>query len=265
MNNQEENKITEQIDEVVEEIVEDNYTYKVKLENFEGPLDLLLHLIKGSKLEINEVNLSEITEQYLLYMEEIEALDMEKAAEFIEVAATLIEIKSKSVLPRQEEFEEDVFNEEAMLLKRLQEYKLFKDAGEQLQSSENVDRFFKEPDKSANDYTIVLKQMNMDNLVNAFSNLLQKVDQDAQVEIARTIEKDRFTLEEKTFELRSVLLKKDKLKFKELIEEDFSRSEIITIFLALLEMLKSQEIIVQQTSEFSEIEIIRVEESIINE
>jgi segregation and condensation protein A len=243
---------------LIEDIEDDSY--KFKLENFQGPLDLLLHLIKGSKLDIHEINLSEITEQYLVYMKELDGIDMEKAAEFIEVAATLIEIKSRAVLPREEELSEDEEDPESLLLRRLQEYKVFKDAGEKLTVIENVDRFYKEPSKSAHDYRIVLKQMNMDNLVGAFSNLLHKIDQEAETLIPKTIMKDRFTVEEKTFELRASLITKKKLTFSELVEEDYSRTEVITVFLALLEMLKMQEITVEQNDKFAEIEIIRCED-----
>ncbi|MGD9901740.1 MAG: ScpA family protein [Spirochaetales bacterium] len=249
------------IDEFAGENEVEEDSYKVKLSNFEGPLDLLLHLIKVSKLDIQEIKLSEITEQYLQYMEQLETLDMEKAADFIEVAATLIEIKSKSVLPRDEELKEDEEDSESELLRRLQEYKLFKEAGEKLTIIENVDKFYKEPDKSANDYRIVLSQMNMDNLVSAFTHLLHKIDVEEQIIIPKTIEKDRFTVEEKTFEIRTILIKEKKLKFSELVENDYSRSEIITIFLALLEMLRLQEIKVTQEEEFSDIEIIKCEEN----
>ena len=98
-----------------------------KLEIFEGPLDLLLHLIKEAKLDIATVRLAEITEQYLEYMQDIKSVDMDKASEFITVAATLIEIKSKSVLPVEQEAEPDEDSDEAMLLKRLKEYELFKE------------------------------------------------------------------------------------------------------------------------------------------
>jgi segregation and condensation protein A len=256
-------KLNDNIIELNEEDVQGKY--KFKLENFEGPLDLLLHLIKGSKLDIHEVNLSEITEQYLEYMTQIEALDMQKAAEFIEMAATLIEIKSKSLLPVEHEEDEEEENQEELLLKRLQEYKLFKEAGEKLSEVENVDKFYKEPDKQANDYRVVLKDMNMDNLISAFSKLLTKIEEDEETTIPKTIEKDRFTVSEKTFELETRLIKANKLKFSALVDVDYSRSEVITTFLAVLEMLKSQKITVDQQDKFSEIEIIKCEESINNE
>jgi segregation and condensation protein A len=249
-------------DENQEQIVEQeqNSGIKFKLQNFEGPLDLLLHLIKGSKLDIYEVNLAEITEQYLLYMDELETIDMERAAEFIEMAATLIEIKSKALLPQEEDLEEEPENQEELLLKRLQEYKMFKEAGEKLSEYENVNRFYKEPDKEAGDYRVVLAQMNMENLLSAFTKLLTKIDKDEESVIPKTIEKDRFTVEEKTFEIQTILISEKKVKFSKLIDTDYSRSEIITIFLALLEMLKRQEIKVEQPDKFSDIEIIKCEE-----
>ena len=117
----EELEIDDNLIGIDEQDEQDNASYQVKLSNFEGPLDLLLHLIKVSKLDIHEIHLAEITEQYLDYMQELETLDMEKAADFIQVAATLIEIKSKSVLPRDEEENEDEEDNESNLIKRLQE------------------------------------------------------------------------------------------------------------------------------------------------
>lgn len=247
-------------------ILEEDNSYKFKLENFEGPLDLLLHLIKASKLDIYEVNLSEITEQYLEYMGELDSLDMERAAEFIEMAATLIEIKSKALLPNEDEKEElEEVNQEELLLKRLQEYKLLKEASEKLSTVENVDRFYKNPDKEANSYRVVLADMNMQSLLSAFTSLLTKIEKDEEVLIPKTIEKDRFTVEEKTFELQTRLIREKRIKFSELVDKDYSKSEVITTFLALLEMLKRQEIIVEQTSKFSEIEIIKCEDENIDE
>ncbi len=241
---------------------ETSNSYKIIISNFEGPLDLLLHLIKGSKLDIVDVKLSEITEQYLEYMKDLDALDMERAAEFIEVAATLLEIKSKHLLPKDEELEEELSaeDEEAKLLRRLKEYKMFKDAGTDLSDVENVDRFYKEPDDKANDFRVVLKQMSMDNLIKAFTSLMHKIDEKEAIKVPKTIEKDRWTVEEKIFEVKTLLVKKSRTSFKKLINEDYSKSEVITIFLALLELLKMQEIKVEQKEGFGEIDIVRNEE-----
>ena len=106
--------------------------YRFKLENFEGPLDLLLHLIKNAKLDIMSVKLADITEQYLEYMQDIESIDMDRASEFITVAATLLEIKSKHLLPVETEDDDEEEDSEMLLLQRLKEYELFKQTGARL-------------------------------------------------------------------------------------------------------------------------------------
>ena len=113
--------------------------YRFKLDNFEGPLDLLLHLIKEAKLDIATVKLADVTEQYLNYMQDLKNVDMDKASEFITVAATLIEIKSKKLLPvEQESVQDDEEDDEAILLRRLKEYELFKKAGQDLKQIEDA-------------------------------------------------------------------------------------------------------------------------------
>lgn len=232
-------------------------SYSVKIEKFEGPLDLLLHLIKESKLDIQEIKLSEITGQYLDYLNSIDLINLENAADFLEVAATLIEIKSKKLLPREEEIVEEEEDPETLLKRRLEEYKLFKDASERLKEIENVNKFYKAPNKEAGDYRIVLKQMNIENLIKAFSTLLVKTQENSVVHNEKTIERDRFTVEEKIFEIKTLLLSQEKISFNALVSEDFSRSEIINLFLALLELLKRQYITVMQEKNYSEIEIYR--------
>ena len=142
----------QKVDETVTKIVvsandmqkfENSSAYKIKLENFEGPLDLLLYLIKDSKVEIEDIKLAEVTDQYLEYMEDLDSIDMEKAAEFIDIAATLLEIKSKHLLPQENVEIPDEQDDEKLLLMRLKEYKLFKEAGEKLKLQENVNRLYK--------------------------------------------------------------------------------------------------------------------------
>lgn len=238
---------------------ENSESYRVHLENFDGPLDLLLYLIKDSKVEIQDVKLANITEQYLEYMKELDRLDMEKAAEFIEIAATLLEIKSKSLIPTEREdvaVEEDP---EQLLMIRLKEYKMIKEQSEKLKLLENVNRLYKAPDESCNDYRIVIKQMKLDNLISAFSKLLAKVKTEVINEEERTIERDRWTVEDKIFEVKTMLRDVDSLKFTEMVGEDFTRGEIITLFSAILELLKRQIIEVEQEERFGEIIITKGE------
>ena len=247
------------------EMFEDNSNYKVKLDNFEGPLDLLLHLIKEAKLDIATIQLSLITEQYLDYMEQIPELDMEKASEFIEVAATLIEIKSKKLLPKPEEELPEEEDPEAKLIRQLQEYKIFKEASETLHTIEDISRFYKEPDKQASKCRIVLKDMALDGLLDAFSNILARTLEKTVEVKEKKIERDRFTVAEKIAAIKDAVLIKEKIKFSELVAEDQTKSEIINIFLALLELLKLQVVRARQTSNFEDIEIHRYEEDKISE
>lgn len=244
---------------ILEESGDDVLSFK--LENFEGPLDLLLHLIKQSKMEIETVELSKITEQYLEIMASLPEVDLEKASEFIEVAATLIEIKSKALLPKLIENEEvDEEDPEALLLQRLQEYKLFKETSEKLKESENVNRFYKEPEEEASKFRIVLKDMNLDILLNAFTNLLTRASKIETENEPKQIEKEKFTVTQKIASIKDALIVRPKIMFSELFSASISRDEIITTFMALLELLKLQEIKCVQTNAFDDIEIVKAQQ-----
>ena len=234
------------------EILEDQIKYK--LDNFEGPLDLLLHLIKENKMEIETVKLSEITGQFLEYVQNLDYLDMEKASEFIEMAATLIEIKSKALLPKPEEIAPEDDPEE-VLRRRLEEYKIFKEQSEKMKVLENVNRFYKEPDSDVGEVRIVFNQFNMDALIEAFSRVMHKVEIKQTVDAPRSIAKDRFTIKEKIQGIRQALADKKQLKFNQLFDDDYSKIEIITTFMALLELLKMQKIKVVQEGTYQDIDI----------
>ncbi|MBQ2864879.1 MAG: segregation/condensation protein A [Clostridia bacterium] len=240
---------------------EESDALSFKLENFEGPLDLLLHLIKQSKMEIETVELSKITEQYLEIMSNLPEVDLEKASEFIEVAATLIEIKSKALLPKLiEEEEVDEEDPEALLLQRLQEYKLFKETSEKLKLAENVDRFYKAPEEEASKFRIVLKDMSLDILLNAFTGLLTRATKVETENEPKQIEKEKFTVTQKIASIKDALLIQPKIMFSELFRQSISRDEIITTFMALLELLKLQEIRCVQFDAFNDIEILKKEQ-----
>ena len=230
-------------------------SYRFHLDNFEGPLDLLLHLIKDSKLDIMEVKLSVVTEQYLSYMQDIGSVDMEKASEFITMAATLVEIKSKSLLPRDDAPVSEEEDSEALLLQRLKEYKMFKEAGEDLKRIEDVDKLYKEPDKQADKVRIVLKDMVLDSLLDAFAGLLARSEVKAKEEAPRTIAKDRFTVAEKIVQIRDIVTEKKSIRFSELFSSDHTKSEMLNIFLALLELLKMGMVKAKQSVTFGEIDI----------
>lgn len=242
-----------------------NGIYKVHIENFDGPLDLLLQIIKDNKMDIETVRLADITEQYLEYLKEIDRLDMESASEFITIAATLIEIKSKTLLPRDPIEVPDEEDPEKQLLARLKELKLFQEASQKLQTYENIDRLYKQPDKMANNVRVILKDMVLENLLDAFAMMMAKTEKKAILEEPKTIAKDRFTVAEKIISIKNIVREKRLVKFSDLFEEDQTKGELVNIFLALLELLKMQFVKAQQSEIFGEIDIIANEENLPNE
>ena len=231
--------------------------YRFKLDNFEGPLDLLLHLIKDAKLDIATVRLAEITGQYLDYMQDIKSVDMDKASEFITVAATLIEIKSKSVLPVEKEEESDEESDEEMLRRKLQEYALFKETSKKLKDIEDVNKLYRAPGRETEKVKVVIKDMVLDQLLDAFAKLLtrEELKKAVQNEQPKKIVKDRFTVAEKIIAIRNFAKERKCFEFEELFDEDMTKSELINTFLALLELLKLQTVKVVQNGTFGNIVI----------
>ena len=232
-------------------------SYNVRLDSFEGPIDLLLHLVKAAKIRIEDIFVSAITEQYMKYMEQIDSVDLEKASDFIEVAAILLEIKSKSILPNEQE-EDDENSAKRELIQRIEEYKLYKEACEKMKEKETVGAFYKDPDASVGDSRIILKDMNMDGLVKALQKLFLKMEQRALTAPQRKITLDRFTVAEKITHIKDALTIKDETSFFELFEADYTKSEIITTFQALLELLKMQFMHAEQKEIFGYIILTRI-------
>ena len=232
---------------------ESNVDYSTKLDNFEGPLDLLLYLVKEAKIEIREIFVSNVTEQYLSYINGLEKLDIDKASEYLELAATLLEIKSKSILPKIEDEQDDL---EENFFRAVEEYQLYKEACVKLKEQENVDRFYKEPDKNVGDVKIVYKDFTLDGLISAFSKLLMRVDDKRRQEnVLKEIPKEVYTVKDKIYEIRQVLLEKNSVSFFEIFDHRYSKSELITTFQAMLELLKLQYISVEQNGVFDDITI----------
>ena len=233
--------------------------YQFKLDQFEGPLDLLLHLVKEAKIDIKDIFVSKITEQYLLYMDSIREEDIDKAGDFVEMAATLLEIKSKQLLPKPEELPEGEESEEQKLIRRLEEYRIFKEQSEKLKAIENVDRFFKEPEPGCGDIRYVLGSLSFDGLLSAFAKLLAKVQARTTAVPEKKIEKERFTVAQKIAQIKDTLTCKKKVVFSELFEDSTDKIEVINTFLALLELLKHQVVRAVQAGNFEEIMIEKQE------
>lgn len=227
---------------------------KYKLQDFEGPLDLLLHLIKEKKMDIMEVQLSEITDQYLCYIHNLKETDMELATEFLVMATRLMEIKSFKMLPVEPiEDDEEPIDPELELKMQLQEYQLFKEASESLHNIENVNRFYKAPDKSVGDPRIVFNQFNLEKMLDAFAVILMRAEDKQNPEASKKISKDRWTVAEKLSFLKGVLKENKEINFFSLFDANYSKLEIITVFLAVLELLKFQYAEVVQADKYEDI------------
>ncbi len=237
-----------------ESVVDYSTKLKIGIEEFDGPLDLLLHLIKEAKIEIKDIFVSEVTQQFLQYMEGVDVLDVDKASEYLNMAATLLEIKSKSILPRIEEYMDDFEDQETALIRQLEEYKLFKEASEKLKEHENVLRFYKEPDKSVGNVKVVYTDFNLEGLIKAFSKLMMRVDDRRwQQNVLKEIPKEVFTVKDKVESIRNVLLERNSVSFFEMFSHHYTKNELITTFQAMLELLKLQYITVEQNGVFDDI------------
>ena len=236
---------------------ENKSVLELKLTNFSGPLDLLLALVKENKIEIKDIFVSQVTEQFLQYMSQLSELDVDQASEYMTMSATLLEIKSRALLPVLPGLEGDEESPEKVLIRQLEEYKLFKEIVTELKEQENVDRFYREPDKNVGkEVTVVKDNLSVDGFVQAFQKFLMKLQVKTQAEnVSRAITKESFSVPQKMSYIREVLLAEDKFRFVELFEPDASRNEIVTTFLAVLELLKLQIIRVSQASLFEEIYI----------
>jgi len=245
----------------VNENLENDGTMQFKFADQVGPLDLLLFLIKKNKLEIEEVKLADITDQYLEMIQGIDKLDLDTASDFIVMAAELIEIKSKSLLPSIRENQEEEEDPEELLKMRLKEYELMKEMSEKLKEVEITEVFYKAPEPEAGKYRVVIKDMQLDALLDAFTKfMLKNVKKEAENTEVKQVEKEKYTVEQKIATIKDSLIMHKKIRFSQLLSTTISKNEIVTTFMALLELLKLQTIKVKQDNLFEDIEIVKVEE-----
>src|ERR1700738_4334193 len=234
--------------------------YKFELEVFEGPLDLLLYLIKRDEVDIYDISIERVTTQYLEYLETFRMLDLEIAGEFVVMAANLIYIKSRNLLPVHQQPPEEEGEEEDPrwdLIRQLIEYKKFKDAAFQLHHRELLQEglIVRVPEKPEfeNSGTLLKSEVGIFDLINAFQKVLKKIEK--KREDLREIFEESFTVSDKIdFIMRTVLGKKS-VAFFDLFATAASRTEIAVTFLALLELIRMHPIRVFQDGLFADIEI----------
>lgn len=240
--------------------------YAIKIENFEGPLDLLCHLIDKNKMNINDIKLSEIADQYIEYINKMEEMNLEITSEFLVMASTLIYLKSKSLLPSEYEEEEEISEEE--LLRRIIEYKKYKEITKTLRTmyDNNAVRFYKLPD------TIELPKQKLERkydkfaIVSAYENIV-KVNNDKVNENANNIEKiaitDKYTVASKVKDMLKELIKRPKFVFNALFAlNKCEKEEVVTAFSGLLELSRRNKVITNQEKLFGDISVERNKKAI---
>ena len=237
--------------------------YKVKFDVFEGPLDLLLYLIKKEEVDIYEVNLTKLATQFIEYIELMRMLDLELAGEFLVMASTLMYIKSRQLLPVDlqvaVEGEDEAEDPRWELIRQLVEYKKFKDAAAQLQALEarQENSYPRLPVKPEFDsQPTVRANASLFDLINAVNLVLKRIH---EREDLRDIFEDKWTVSEKIESLLQALRERGVLKFLELFAGATSRSEVVVTFLALLELIRLRQVIATQPEPFGEIEISRAD------
>lgn len=230
--------------------------YKVTINDFEGPMDLLLHLVKENNIDIIELNVEEITEQYLKYIEKAEELNLDIASEYLTLAAELIEIKSMSLLPKkvvvEDDYEEDPREN---LIARLIEYQKYKEVTKDLKELEQQRKHFYSKSPSnlkefKENEEINYGDLTMDLLMNAFQKFLDRKEEEKPLNTKIT--KKEYSVSARSREIKDVLKKRKKVEFEELFEI-VTKDYVVVTFLSILSMAKKGELIITQNDNFSKI------------
>lgn len=232
--------------------------YIVSLKQFDGPLDLLLTLISNAKIDIHDIFVSEITEQYLETMKLVDELDMDSASEFLQMAATLLEIKSRAMLPKPPKPEDpDALTPEEALIKQLEEYRQFKEVSARMHELEQQarDLLTKLPEEyPLPPPNIEITGLTLDKLIKAYRRVLERAARaEADDRMAsREIRRDAHTVASCMARI-SRRVRRGRCTFSELFDAEFTRHEVVTMFLAVLELIKLNRIHVSQENAYDDI------------
>jgi len=240
-------------------------TYKIQLEKFEGPLDLLLYLIKKDEIDIYDIPIAQVTEQYIQYIELMKVLDLDGIGDFLVMAATLLQIKSKMLLPPDPSEVEPQEDPRTELVRRLEEYQRIKEAAEELRlrAEQRQDLFSRRVDVEAiaglkDDAKEVYFEANLFDLITALTAAMANKPERASYEVAR----EEYTVEEKVHDILHLLVDRPSIRLQELFENARDRLEVIVTFMAVLELCKMKEVVVAQKRLFADIELLRNTENI---
>ena len=236
--------------------------YAIKIDNFEGPIDLLLYLIEKNKMKIEEINLTEITDQYIEYLNEMEKMNLEIASEFLVMASTLLYLKSKNLLPKQEEEEEEITEEE--LIRRIIEYKKFKEISKVFKENYEIyaNRVFKGQEEIALPKKKLEKEFNDTIIPNIYQKLVErnsvKINQNAK-NIEKIALVENYTVASKVKEMFKVLIKQKRFVFNKLFSiSTHNKQEVVTAFSGLLELSRRNKVETKQEELFGDITVKKV-------
>ena len=236
--------------------------YAIKIENFEGPLDLLCHLIEKNKMDIYDIHLNEITDQYIQYLNQMEKMNLEIASEFVVMASTLLYLKSKNLLPKQEEEEEELTEEE--LIRRIIEYKKFKEISKVLKQNyiENGNRYYKVQENIELPKQKLEKEYDNQVIPKIYQQLLERTSVKLN-QNAKNIEKialvENYTVASKVKEMFKVLVKQKRFVFNKLFAlNKHNKQEVVTAFSGLLEMSRRKKVETIQDELFGDITVEKI-------
>ena len=235
--------------------------YKVVLEAFEGPLDLLMHLIEKEKVDIYDIPIAKITDQYIEYFKTMQSIDLNVTSEFLVMAATLLEIKSKMLLPSSSKEDEQLEIEEIdpreELVRRLLEYKKFKAAAEDLRAKGDIQsKVFFKPKEELEEFIeqdFELEKVDFKELFVAYINVLNRSKDNIKEINLTEIQRDELTIEDCMDNLGNLIKEKKRIKFEELFDDDITKTRVVVIFLSILELIKLKKIKVIQEQNFGDI------------
>lgn len=234
----------------------DGKKYEIHLDNFDGPLDLLLHLIDKNKMDIYDIPIAVITEQYIHYLQEANEMDLEIASEFLLIAATLLNIKAKMLLPKRKTAEGESIQEEdprTELVRRLVEYRFYKETAQVLQQREQYESTYMLKPQDIEQLTSVLEPGNplehveLTQLMHAFAQVMEQTVEETR---ELTLAKEEYLVEDSIIHIRERLQHEHSIEFITLFQRGDHRRKIITVFMALLELCRLGELTFQQQHNF---------------
>lgn len=236
--------------------------YHVSIEAFDGPLDLLLHLVSKAQVDIRDIFISEITDQFLAYLSQMNSLDMDRASEFLEMAAQLIEIKSRKLLPHAQQ-DEDLAAQEEDIMRRLEEYRQFKMASLSLKKREEEagQLYFRLPQEIL-EGEIHVEESSVALLLAAFQQMMRRMEQQQEEEPAEDrIQRESFTVQEQTLLIQRELLRGGEVRFEDVLSAHPNREEVVTTFLAVLELMRRGQLRVAQETLYGDISLRAVDKA----